>query len=196
MATEAEWRGRNAFVRGSYVWSHYYGNFDQDNTSTSFDFATFIGSSNIADGPGRQIWDMKYGNLNGDRRHQLKLYGYYNFDWNGSLGAFAVYQDGHPWEAWNVEVYRAFTGSSSDTIRFAEPAGSRRTDDHYQLDLNYTHHFDIGDRFEVQLRADLYNVFDRQTGYNPVNRIRQASFGEMNNFYRPRRLQLAAKFRF
>ena len=28
---EAEWHGRNAYVRGSYVWSHYYGNFDQDN---------------------------------------------------------------------------------------------------------------------------------------------------------------------
>ena len=28
---ESEWRGRKAFVRGSYTWSHYYGNMDQDN---------------------------------------------------------------------------------------------------------------------------------------------------------------------
>ncbi len=196
VATEADWRGDKTFVRGSYVWSHYYGNFDQDNTSTSFDFATFIGSSNIADGPGRQLWDMKYGNLNGDRRHQLKLYGYRQLPWNATAGAFAVYQSGQPWEAWDVEVYRAFTRSSSDTIRFAEPAGSRRTSAHYQLDLNYTHNFDIGDRFEVVLRVDLFNAFDRQTGYHPQQRIRRAGFGEPQAFYRPRRFQVAAKLRF
>ena len=36
---EGEWRVSNAFVRGSYVWSHYYGNFDQDNTTTTNDAA-------------------------------------------------------------------------------------------------------------------------------------------------------------
>jgi len=196
-ALEAEWRGRNAFFRGSYVWSHYYGNFDQDNTSTIFDFATFLGSSNIADGPGRQLWDMKYGNLNGDRRHQIKLYGYYSFRWDGSVGAFAIYQSGQPWEAWNVEVYRPYTSSSSDTIRFAESAGSRTTPDHYQLDLNYTQNFKFGgDRFNVQLRGDVFNVFDKQTGYHPQQRERLASFGQYQDFYRPRRFQLAVKFEF
>ena len=30
---ESEWRGDKTFVRGSYTWSHYYGNFDQDDTT-------------------------------------------------------------------------------------------------------------------------------------------------------------------
>ena len=30
---ESEWRGAKTFVRGSYTWSHYYGNFDQDNST-------------------------------------------------------------------------------------------------------------------------------------------------------------------
>ena len=30
---ESEWRGAKTFVRGSYTWSHYYGTFDQDNTT-------------------------------------------------------------------------------------------------------------------------------------------------------------------
>jgi len=30
---ETEWRGSKAVVHGSYTWSHYYGNFDQDNTT-------------------------------------------------------------------------------------------------------------------------------------------------------------------
>ena len=68
--------------------------------------AIFIGSSIIADGAGRQLWDLKYGDLRGDRRHQLKLYGYYQLPWNASVGAFAIYQSGQPWESWDVEVYR------------------------------------------------------------------------------------------
>ena len=81
------------------------------------------------------------------------------------------YQDGQPWEAWDVEVYRDFTGSSSDTSRYAEPAGSNRTDSHFQMDLNYTQNFPIGNRFNVKLRADLFNLFDSQTGYNIQNKV-------------------------
>ena len=137
MSLEAEWRqGVKTKVMGSYVWSHYYGNFDQDNTTTSNDNAIFIGSSFIADGAGRQLWNLREGNLRGDRRHQLKLYGYHRLPWNGTVGAYAIYQSGQPWEAWDVEVYRAFTGSSSDTSRFAEVAGARTTDSHAGVQQN------------------------------------------------------------
>ncbi len=193
---DAEWRGTNAYFKGSYVWSHYYGNFDQDNTTTGNDGNIFVGSSFIADGAGRQLWNNRYGNLRGDRRHQLKMYGYYNFKWNGSAGAYGVYQSGQPWEAWDVEVYRALTGSSSDTSRFAEPAGSRTTDAHYQVDLNYTQRFPIGDRYSFQLRADIFNAFDNQTGYNIQNKVNSANFGTPRSYFLPRRFQIAAKFTF
>jgi hypothetical protein len=193
---ESEWRGDRSYVRGSYVWSHYYGNFDQDNSTTNNDAAVFIGSSFIADGAGRQVWDFKYGDLRGDRRHQLKLYGYRELPWNANAGAFAIFQSGQPWEIWDVEVYRSLTSSTSNTSRFAEPAGSRTSDDHWQIDLNYTHNFPIGNRYNIQLRADLYNVFDEQTGYNiePVRSF--ASFGQPRSFFDPRRLQLAVRFEF
>ncbi len=193
---EAEWRDENYYVRGSYTWSHYYGNFDQDNSTTSNDANTFIGSSFIADGAGRQLWDNRYGDLRGDRRHMLKIYGNYDFSWDGSLGAYLVYQSGQPWEAWDVEVYRHLTGSSSDTSRYAEPAGSRTTDSHWQLDLNYTHDFFFGSGYNVQLRADIFNVFDNQTGYNIQNKVNSAGFGDPRDFFDPRRFQLTAKFLF
>ena len=193
---EGQYRKGNANVIGSYVWSHYYGNFDQDNTTTSNDAAVFIGSSFLADGAGRQLWDYRYGNLKGDRRHQLKMFGFYQFEWNASAGFYAIYQSGQPWEAWDVEVYRDLTGSSSDTSRYAEPAGSRTTDDHYQIDLNYTHNFPIGDRYNIQLRGDVFNAFDNQTGYNIQNKVNSAGFGTPRNYYRPRRFQLAVKFQF
>ena len=193
---DADWRGENSFFRGSYVWSHYYGNFDQDNTTTENDDNIFIGSSNLADGRGRQIWDNQYGNLRGDRRHQLKLYGYHRLPWDASVGAFAIYQSGQPWEAWDATVY-GFSEGSNETARFGEPAGSRRTDDHYQLDLNYTQSFQVGGRYEIQLRGDLFNVFDKQTGYNIQNkRFSVPNFGQPRDFYDPRRLQLAVAFRF
>lgn len=200
---ETEWRGKKAFVKGSYVWSHYYGNMDQDNSTVDNDQAIFIGSSNIADGAGRQLWDNKYGNLGGDRRHKLKIYGYYDLSWNASLGAFAIYQSGQPWEAWNRLAYIIDNGgpfpsiSGSDTIRFAEPAGSRTTSDHYQLDLNYTQNFPFGDRYNAQLRLDVFNVFDKQTGYDPQRSLNSPStFGQPQKFFDPRRYQVAVKFQF
>jgi hypothetical protein len=193
---ESEWRGEKAFVRGSYVWSHYYGNFDQDNSTTNNDAAIFVGSSFIADGAGRQLWDFKYGDLRGDRRHQLKVYGFYELPWRANAGAFAIFQSGQPWEVWDVEVYRPLTSSTSNVSRFAEPAGSRTSDDHWQIDLNYTQDFPIGERFNIQLRADLYNLFDEQTGYD-IQPVRSAAdFGQARRLFDPRRLQLAVRFEF
>ena len=196
VSTEAEWRGSNAFFRGSYVWSHYYGNFDQDNSTTSNDADIFVGSSFIADGAGRQLWDFREGNLRGDRRHMLKVYGFYQLPWNGTVGAFGVYQSGQPWEMWNVEVYRHLTGSSSDTSRYAEPAGSRTTDSHYQLDLSYTQDFPFGNRFNLQLRGEVFNVTDNQTGYNIQNKFNSAGFGDPRSYFDPRRFQFTVRFMF
>lgn len=193
LSTEAEYRGKNVFFRGSYVWSHYYGNFDQDNTTAGNDANVFIGSSYLADGTGRQIWQNRYGNLRGDRRHQLKAYGYYNFNWNGTLGAYGIYQSGQPWEIWGPSEY--YSGTSF-TSRYGEPAGSRTTDAHYQLDLSYTQNFPIGERFNILLRGEVFNVTDNQTGYNIEPRVNEAGFGEPRSFFDPRRFQLTAAFQF
>ena len=76
--------------------------------------------------------------------------------------------------------------------------GSRRSSSHYQLDLNYTQNFNFGSdgRYGVQLRADLFNVFDNQTGYNIDPYLDNAGYGTPRDYYNPRRLQLLAKFFF
>lgn len=193
---EAERNGEKTFFKGSYVWSHYYGNFDQDNTTAGNDANIFIGSSYLADGAGRQLWNYRYGNLRGDRRHQLKLYGYYKFNWDGNAGFFFLYQSGQPWEMWSYEPYTYLTGSTSDTSRYAEPAGSNTTDAHHQLDFNYTHNFKFANRLNLQLRLDVYNVYDNQTGYNIQNRVHSADYGEPRSYFDPQRYQLAIKFQF
>lgn len=195
---ESDWRGGRTSIRGSYTWSHYYGTFDQDNTSLTNDMSTFIGSSNIADGPGRQIWDNKYGDLRGDRRHLLKLYGTYSLPWAATVGAFGLYQSGQPWEPWNYEIYRSLPGfgtSTSDTARFAEPSGSRRAEAHYQFDMTYTQNVPIRG-LNLQLQLDAFNVLDNQTGYDVQPSTHSALFGRPREFFDPRRFQLALRLEF
>jgi hypothetical protein len=193
---ESEWRGDKTFVRGSYTWSHYYGNFDQDNTTVANDGNFFIGSSNIADGAGRQLWNFKDGDLRGDRPHLLKVYGYRQLSWNATVGAYFVAQSGQPWETWNYEPYRSLTTSTNETNRYAETAGSRRTDAHWQLDLNYTQNFRLRGRYTLQIAGDLFNAFNNQTGYDVEPRFHNSEFGNPRRYYDPRRFQLAARFQF
>ncbi|MEM0516394.1 carboxypeptidase regulatory-like domain-containing protein [Pseudoalteromonas sp. YIC-827] len=190
---EAEYMGDNTYVNASYVWSHYYGNFDQDNTTADNDANTFVGSSWYGDGIGRYPWDYRYGTLSGDKPHKLKVYGYYTTPWEANIGAYFVFQSGRPWERWDGNLYGS---SSSHTSRYAEPAGSRRSASHWQLDLNYSQDFTVYGDYALQFRADIFNLFDRQTGYNNDPYFVDSTFGEPRNYYSPRRVQLSLKFAF
>ena len=193
---ETEWRTEKNFVRGSYTWSHYYGNFDQDSSGVTNDANVFIGSSNIGDGAGRQLWNNRYGDLRGDRRHLFKIYGYHALPWNATAGLYGVAQSGQPWEAWSYEPYLALTTSTSDTAKFAEPAGSRHTPSHWQVDLNYTQNVKLSGRYNIQIVGDLFNVANHQTGYNFQPSVHNSAFNTPRNYYDPRRFQLAFRFQF
>jgi hypothetical protein len=198
LTLEAEYRKGSAFVRGSYTTSRYYGNFDQDNSTvtTLNDGNIFIGSSNIADGPGRQLWDFKLGTLRGDRPHSFKLYGSYNLPWQASVGTYVIAQSGQPWEKWDYTLYSQFTTSTVETIKYAEAAGSRRAPSHAQLDLKYLQNFRIDGMRTAQIDVDLFNVFNSQTGYNFEPRSHNAGFGNPQSFFDPRRIQVAFRFLF
>jgi hypothetical protein len=195
---EGEYRTRKVYVRGSYTWSKYYGNFDQDNSTagTANDGNIFIGSSNIGDGAGRQLWNMKEGRLHGDRPHSLKLYGYYSFNWNATVGSFFTAQSGQVWEATSVQPYVQYTSSTSATNRYAEQAGSRRTDPWYIFDLNYIQNIPLSGRYRLQAIVDVYNVFNTQTGYNYVSNLQSTLFNTPQSFLSPRRVQISVKFQF
>jgi hypothetical protein len=175
---ETEYQTNRLTVNGSYTWSHYYGNFDQDNSSFSSanDAAIFIGSSNIGDGAGRQLWNFKYGNLRGDRRNNVKLNATYQLPWRASIGAFTYYQSGQPYQLESVLPYRPLTGSSSDTNRYAEPAGTRLSPSHHQLDLNYTQNFPLPRGLNLQFVAAIFNATNSQTGYNYETRVGSLGF--------------------
>ncbi|MFT2089377.1 carboxypeptidase regulatory-like domain-containing protein [Paraglaciecola sp. 2405UD69-4] len=189
---EGDYTGENFYLNMSYVWSHYFGNYDQDNTSADADGNLFVGSSNLADGIGRQLWDGKYGTLNGDRPHVLKALGYYTTDWNADIGFNFVFQSGDVWEAWDGSLY----GYSSSTIRYAETAGSHREASHWQLDLNYAQSFTLSEDLELKFRADVFNVFDKQTGYDYDPYVSNTTFGQARKLINPRRVQLSVNLAF
>jgi Carboxypeptidase regulatory-like domain len=216
---EQDWHGKNLTLHGSYTWSHYYGNFDQDHTSFNIanDAALFIGSSNIGDGAGHQLWNYKYGDLAGDRRNIVKAYGTYNLAWRATTGVFFTFQSGQPYQLESYLPYKSLTTSTSDTNRYAEPAGSRRTPPTMQTDLNYTQNFPMPRGLNLQLLVDLFNVFNNQTGYNYESRIGSlgacspssvsciatgiAAVPSVNaphplTYYSPRRYQIAARVQF
>jgi Carboxypeptidase regulatory-like domain len=198
LTLEAEYHKGPTFVRGSLTTSRYYGNFDQDGSTvtTSNDGNIFIGSSNIADGPGRQLWDFKLGTLRGDRPVSFKLYGSYELPWQASVGTYVIAQSGQPWEKWDYTLYSAFTTSTSETIKYAEDAGSRRAPSHAQLDLKYLQNFRLDRLRTAQIDIDLFNVFNSQTGYNFDPQSHSAGFGKPQSFFDPRRIQVAFRFLF
>lgn len=183
---EVDYNSDTFFSTSSLVWSNYYGNFDQDGTTRfNNDQGTFIGSSNIADSWYGQLWgSFTDGKLRANRTWQFKSYGAYQFPWNGSLGYLAYWQSGHKWEhQWASTFY-------------LEPRGSRETPSHWQLDLNYSQRFTVGEDFGLLLRLDVFNVFDKQTGYNPQPRYNSSELGVYRSHENPRRVQMTVAFSF
>lgn len=189
---EAEYSGERYYLNASYVYSHYYGNFDADRISNDSDRNLFIGSSSLADGKGRYTWDMKDGDLSGDKPHVLKVFGYYTLNWEANIGAFFVYQSGQAWERWDGQIYEG----RSDALRNGESAGSRRSDSHWQVDLNYTQDWVISETFTMKFQADVFNIFDNQTGYDLNQNGNSENFGTPTKLFSPRSVQLSASVEF
>ena len=96
----------------------------------------------------------------------------------------------------SYEPYRSLTTSTSDSNRFAEPAGSRRSAFHWQVDLNYTQTVNLTGQYAVQVGLDVFNIFNKQTGYDIQPQFHNSAFGTPRSYYNPRRVQLAARFLF
>jgi len=195
---EGEYHKGKAWMQGSMTWSRYYGNFDQDGTSTttSNDANLFIGSSNIGDGAGRQLWDLKLGRLRGDRPFAFKMFGSYALDWHASVGAFLVAQSGQPWETHSYLPYASLTTSTSNTDRYSEPAGAHRAPAHAQLDLNYTQDIPFLKRYRGGLVFYVYNVFNKQTGYNINPNFNESTYQQPISYFDPVRLEMTFRLVF
>jgi hypothetical protein len=145
-------RFMHLWVNASYTWSRLKGNWDIDYADQ-----LFYNSSILQDGPGVLITDNRSGLLRGDRTHLAKLFATIEPIERLRVGTFMRYQSGGAWEA----RAQPSTNVSSSSYRYLEPAGSRRMEDWFNVDLLTSYELRFGD-YGLELEARVNNVFNTQ----------------------------------
>ncbi|MBI4911430.1 MAG: TonB-dependent receptor [Acidobacteria bacterium] len=142
----------------SYLWSKLEGNYEgafqgiggadgtgqlDPNINSAFDLPEFIVNS--------------YGRLSGDRTHQFKANGYYEWSFGLSAGATLVYQSGTP-----ISRLGYHTGYGRYEL-FLTPRGTEgRTPATSRLDLNLTYALKLANRQSLRFLLDVTNLLDSQ----------------------------------
>jgi hypothetical protein len=152
----------NWMFEGSYTWSQSYGNYEgyvksdngQDDAGITQDF----------DFPG--LMENAYGWLPNDRRHNVKLFGAYAFDFGLQLGGNFYYTSGRPVNAFGVHPTDHFAqeygADSFFSFGVATPRGGQgRTDDVYGFDTMIKYDFGLVG-LDWNVRLDVFNIFNNQ----------------------------------
>jgi outer membrane receptor protein involved in Fe transport len=128
-------------LNGSYTYSKSQGNIGAtQNAGTDFDFFPVH-------------FDNRYGYLNDDRRHRVKLNGFVDLPMDFGFGFTGF---------WSSKfAYSALEDADPYGVHFAEPRGSRRASDAHQLDLELRKGFTFGN-LRTQLVAVVYNALNHE----------------------------------
>ena len=163
------------------------------------------------DQPG--LLDGAYGDLPNDRRHQVKVFGYYALTDDIILGANLQYWSGRPINAFGYHPTDTFAQAYDSESFYAggelAPRGSRgRTNDYWNLDVSASYTLDVFEDYELTLRADVFNVFDNdeatevveiyddESSIDPLNPTVNPNYGLPSNWQTPRYVRLSARFAF
>ncbi len=145
--------------RMNYLWSRLIGNYE----------GTFQGIGG-ADGTGQldpninAAYDLpeflvnSYGHLSGDRTHQFKANGSYEWDFGLNLGATFQYLSGTP-----ISKLGYHDGYGRYEL-FIDPRGTEgRTPDTTRLDVNLAYNLKLVGTHKLRLMLDITNLLDSQT---------------------------------
>jgi hypothetical protein len=185
----------------SYLWSHLRGNYEgafqgiggadgtgqlDPNINAAFDLPEFLVNST--------------GDLSGDRRHQFKANGYYEWDFGLSLGATFEYQTGTP-----ISRLGYHNGYGRYEL-FLLPRGTDgRTPDSNHLDLNLAYTLKLAAKQRLRFMADFTNLLNSQTTTIADQRYNfdQNDVGQTNANYKgpfafqaPRSVRLGVRYTF
>ena len=184
----------------SYLWSRLDGNYEgafqgiggadgtgqlDPNINSAFDLPEFIVNS--------------YGKLSGDRTHQFKANGYYEWSWGLSAGATFVYQSGTP-----ISRLGYHTGYGRYEL-FLTPRGTEgRTPATSRLDLNLTYAMKLPNKQTLRFLLDATNLLDSQPAtiidqrYNFAQDDPQTNSNYMKGFafQAPRSIRLGVRYSF
>jgi hypothetical protein len=189
-------------VDGSYTYSKSEGNAEG-----------YVKSDNGQDDAGLttdwdipEIMDGAFGYLPNDRRHKLKLWTSYQASDRLSFGMNFFMQSGRPINAFG-ESHPDGTPSYGDTYYLQDSAGdftfvprgtAGRTPWITQIDLAAIYSFNWGDRADVELRAEVFNLLNADAAREvyELAESRPDQFRLPTSFQRPRYLRLGAAIRF
>ena len=157
---------------GSYTWSRDEGNYSglsssdepgrtNPNNSRDYDYPVmaFNGDGTVQEGV-----------LDTDRTHQIKLQALYLAKWGTSFGVNEFAASGLP-----VTRQVPVIAGHAYPVRYAGRNSDGRTPFFTQTDLFVQHGFKVGGGRELQLQANVLNLFDQRTVNSKVTTMRRGS---------------------
>jgi hypothetical protein len=179
--------------QASYLWSHLKGNYEgafqgiggpdgtgqlDPNINSAFDLPEFIVNSE--------------GDLSGDRRHQFKANGYYEWDWGLSLGAALQVQTGTP-----ISRLGYHNGYGRYEL-FLTPRGTEgRSPTTARLDINLAYSWKLPNKHQVRFNFDITNLLNSQTATVVDQRFDSVEGGpKLDTFRQPFAYQAPRAVRF
>ena len=153
-----------------------------------------------------QLMDGAYGYLPNDRRHKLRLWGHYQATDRLTLSANLFAQSGRPINKFGIS-HPDGTPLYGDTFYLQQPDGSfefkprgtsGRTDWITQVDLAAIYAFEWGGSANIELRAEVFNLFDGD-GASEVYEFYEYQpdqFKLPKQYQQPRYLRFGAAVRF
>nr|WP_306672463.1 TonB-dependent receptor [Geothrix fuzhouensis] len=185
----------------SYLWSQLKGNYEgayqgiggtdgtgqlDPNINSAFDLPEFIVNS--------------YGRLSGDRTHQVKANGSYEWDFGLTAGASLTYQTGTP-----ISRLGYHDGYGRYELFLVQRGTEGRTPDTARLDVNVAYTMKMANKQRLRFVVEVTNLLDSQTATVIDQRYNfaQGDVGQTNTNYKgpfgfqaPRSVRLGVRYSF
>ena len=166
----------------SYLWSELKGNYEgafqgiggadgtgqlDPNINAAFDLPEFIVNSN--------------GLLSGDRTHQFKANGSYEWDFGLTLGANLVYQSGTP-----ISRLGYHNGYGRYELFLVDRGTEGRSPDTLRLDINLAYALKLPNKQSLRFNLEVTNLLDSQTATVVDQRYNftEGDIGQTNSSYK------------
>jgi hypothetical protein len=139
-------------------------------------------------------FDNRYGYLSNHRQHQVKVNGFWLMPYRFALGFGLNWNSELPWTPQDGVITQGYG------TYFTEPRGSREGDDFYQLDLQLSKGFPLGDAVELELILSALNATNAENGIAVCQSIYGClgtqEPGDNSEWQLPRRLELGLRLTF
>ncbi|MBP7568580.1 MAG: TonB-dependent receptor [Acidobacteria bacterium] len=150
----------NWYLRASYMWSRLYGNYsglsqsDEDgrtdpNVGRAFDYPIMMFN---------QHGEAEYGPLATDRPHQFKAQFIYQLPFGTSVGLNQYVASGVP-----ITPEITVIPPNNFPVQWMGRGGGGRMPVYSYTDLSLRHAFNVGGSRQIQLMADVFNLFNQKT---------------------------------